>query len=157
MTTYYFDTSALVKNYVDEVGSKWVRQILNENVNHFILTSFLSITEIYSAFNRRLREGSVSNQDYQININAFHSDGRNFIQFLDLTLEIIDHTRTLLETHPLRANDSIQLASALIANNSLTSAGLTPIVFLSSDDQLNRAALAQGLVSENPEAMDKNK
>jgi uncharacterized protein len=47
----YLDTSALVKLYVDEVGSNIVRQAVADS-NH-LTTSLLSYTETRSAFSRR--------------------------------------------------------------------------------------------------------
>ena len=55
----YVDTSALVKRYVAEVGSAWVRRLLAHPAQYVIYTSALSQVEVISALQRRVREGSL--------------------------------------------------------------------------------------------------
>lgn len=69
---------------------------------------------------------------------------------IELTLDVVNLSRHLLERHPLRANDAVQLAAALMVNHTLTTAGLTPLVFLSADQRLLDVALTEGLTSVNP-------
>jgi predicted nucleic acid-binding protein len=57
MVAYYLDTSSLVKLYMDEVGSLWLNNILDESV---LLTAEISMVEVVSAFNRRVREGAAT-------------------------------------------------------------------------------------------------
>ena len=150
MTAYYLDTSALIKRYVSETGSGWIQNLFQPDIGHFFTTSRLTMPEVYSAMARRRREGSVSLADYTVNINAFRNNSITTYRFIELIPAVIDLARQLLERHPLRANDAVQLASALIANNSLTTAGLTALVFLSADDRLNNVATNEGLTVENP-------
>ena len=55
----YVDTSALVKRYVAEVGSAWVRRLLAHPAQYVIYTAALSQVEVISALQRRVREGSL--------------------------------------------------------------------------------------------------
>jgi predicted nucleic acid-binding protein len=57
MPSYYFDTSALAKRYVAEVGSSWVQDICAQQSGQTIYTSVLTQPEIVSALQRRMREG----------------------------------------------------------------------------------------------------
>jgi len=57
---YYLDASALVKRYVDEVGSDWLRTIIAFTRPLLLFTSRMTIVEVISAFARRVREGSLS-------------------------------------------------------------------------------------------------
>jgi hypothetical protein len=150
MTAYYFDTSGLIKRYVTETGSDWVNQLFQPENGHFFITCRLTMPEVYSAFARRLREGSVSTASYATNIHAFEIDSTAVYRYIELTLDVTKLTRRLLEQHPLRANDAVQLASALIVNRSLMEAGLTSLVFLSADNRLIDVAIAEGLTSDNP-------
>ena len=59
MPAYYFDTSALAKRYVVEVGSSWVQAIVAQQSGHTIYTSVLTQPEIVSALQRRVREGRL--------------------------------------------------------------------------------------------------
>src|SRR6266498_2910288 len=55
----YVDTSALVKRYVAEVGSAWVRRLLAHPAQYVIYTAALSQVEVISALQRRVRDGSL--------------------------------------------------------------------------------------------------
>jgi predicted nucleic acid-binding protein len=52
----YFDTSALVKRYVDEPGRREVLQLLKQNE---CVTSAVLPVELRSALRRRVSEGSI--------------------------------------------------------------------------------------------------
>ena len=54
--TYFADSSVLVKRHVQEIGSKWISQIADEETGNTIIISRLSFAEVFSAFNRRCRE-----------------------------------------------------------------------------------------------------
>ena len=56
----------------------------------------------------------------------------------------------VIQRHPLRAYDAVQLASALILNSALIADKLSPLTFVSADNVLCEAAQAEGLPTENP-------
>ena len=56
----------------------------------------------------------------------------------------------LAKQYPLRGYDAVQLASALFLNRLRIVESLSPIVFLSADERVNKVALAEGLLVENP-------
>ena len=59
MASYYFDTSALAKRYVVEIGSSWVQAVVAHQSGQTIYTSVLTQPEIVSAIQRRVREGNL--------------------------------------------------------------------------------------------------
>jgi predicted nucleic acid-binding protein len=65
------------------------------------------------------------------------------------TPQLLETARQLVERHPLRAYDAVQLASAVNARQSLFSSPTT-ITFLSADKQLLAAAQTEGFVTDNP-------
>jgi len=150
MTTYYVDTSALVKRYVDETGSGWLRTILGAEPSPSVIIVHLAIVEMTSALTRRLREGVLTPAEYAQLQNAFRSDCLDEYEIAIAVGDIIDQANRLLEAYPLRAYDAVHLATAVVANQRLADSGLTPLTFLSSDDRLNNAASAQGLAVDNP-------
>jgi len=150
MTTYYLDTSALSKRYVQETGTAWIRSLVAPSAGHTLLTARITMVEIYSALARRRREGSVPATDCAIASQAFTAHSATEYEFVELDLGVVTLAHDLLEHHPLRAYDAVQLASALIANQVLQAASLTPLVFLSADDRLNKAAASEGLTVDNP-------
>jgi uncharacterized protein len=60
LTTYFVDSSALVKRYVDEVGSSWVRSWIERPAGNVIVASELVAVEVYSALARRRRDGTLA-------------------------------------------------------------------------------------------------
>ncbi|RLC86009.1 MAG: hypothetical protein DRI37_07445 [Chloroflexi bacterium] len=150
MTTYYVDTSALIKRYVDEVGSDWLRATLNVQPPPSIIVVHLIIVEVTSALTRRIREDTLTPTDYIQVQNAFRADCLNEYEMVTAVGDIIDQANRLLEKHPLRAYDAIHLAAAVVANQQLLAHGFAPLIFLSADDRLNAAAAAEGLAVDNP-------
>lgn len=150
MSHYYLDASALVKRYVDEVGSDWLRTIIVSTRPLLLFTSRMTIVEVISAFARRVREGSLSSAELAIARDAFRGDCLNEYQIMPPTMTVIDLACVLLEQHPLRAYDATHLATALSAQQFLAAQGYPPLTFLSADDRLNRVATAEGLQVDNP-------
>jgi uncharacterized protein len=150
MADYYADSSVLVKRHVNETGSGWFRALADPATGNVILTSRVSVIEVYSAFNRRVREARLSRVDYAQLAADFASIYGAEYQIIELTVAITDRARVLLEQHALRAYDAIQLASALITREVLQAAGLRAPVFLAADDCLLNAARSEGLAIDNP-------
>jgi predicted nucleic acid-binding protein len=150
MTTYYMDTSALVKRYVDEIGSGWLRTALGAEPSPSVIIVHLAVVEITSALMRRLREGVLTPAEYAQLQNAFRSDCLDEYEIAIAVGSIIDQANRLLEVYPLRAYDAVHLATAVVANQRLVDNDLAPLTFLSSDDRLNDVASAEGLTVGNP-------
>jgi len=147
---YYLDASALVKRYVDEVGSDWLQATIVHAQPALLFTSRMTIVEVISAFARRAREGSLSSEELATTRDAFRGDCLNEYQIMPPTMTVIDLACALLEQHPLRAYDAMHLATALGAQQFLTAQGYPPLTFLSADERLNHAATAEGLEVDNP-------
>ena len=115
-----------------------------------VFTSQISVVEVFSTFNRRIREGELSLADYATLGADFTSLCNTDYQLVAFAVALRDRASNLLEQHPLRAYDAIQLATAIATNEILTAAGLTPLMFLSADNRLLNAARVTGLATENP-------
>ena len=148
--SHYLDASALVKRYVDEVGSDWLRTTIASDQPALLFTSRMTIVEVIGAFARRVREGSLSSAELAMARDAFRGDCLNEYQIMPPTMTVIDLACALLEQHPLRAYDATHLATALGAQQFLAAQGYPPLTFLSADDRLNHAATAEGLAVDNP-------
>lgn len=133
----YFDASALVKRYVRERGSVKVRRLVLSDVP---ATSRLSEVEVASALGRRAREGAFSVAERDRALAALQTD-LPAIFVVELTPEITAQARTLLQRHPLRAGDAIQLASCLYLREQLGEA----IPLVAFDKRLTDAARGEGL------------
>lgn len=148
---YFADSSALVKRHVAEIGSRWFSQLADAQTGNTIIISRLSVSELFSAFNRRFRELSLSRSDYQKVAQDFENFCQNEYQIIEITEEITETSRELLEKYPLRASDSIQLASAFLTNENLKQGNFQELVFLASDQKLLDAAAAENLQNDDPQ------
>jgi predicted nucleic acid-binding protein len=150
MSTYYLDTSAAVKLYVAEVGSGWLRLLLPANRTSVIVSSHLLRVEMWSAFTRRLREGSVTSEEHARMHDLFAQHRHALYRFAPLDETVIQSACRLIECHFLRGYDAVHLATAMVINQRLTEAGVAELSFLSADKNLNDAATAEGLTVDNP-------
>jgi len=147
---YYADTSVLVKRHVPETGSAWTRSLTRPSAGHTIITAQISLVEIYSTLNRRVREKSISATKYARLVAVVNRNWSAQYEIVEMKSLLVDETRALLERHPLRAYDAIQLASAMHANRILKAAGKPPPIFLSADLRLLTAAQAEGFATDDP-------
>ncbi len=148
---YYADSSALVKRHIPEIGSAWIEKEFDIASGNRVITSKFTIIEVLSAMNRRQREASISQTEY----DQFSSDFLSFVQsdyrIFELTDSVLIESQRLLENYPLRAGDAVQLASTLLANSQLQTAKLPSIIFLASDIRLLSAAKDEGLQIDDPQ------
>lgn len=150
MTIYFLDTSALVKRYLSEAGSVWVRAITAHDANSTILIAQMTPVEVMSGVARRKREGVISSRTARaIRLLLSRHVQRAYVT-IQLGAGVIQHAQDLLEKYPLRAYDAVQLASALVARNRLLVTILSPLIFVSADERLCNIASIEGLAVQNP-------
>lgn len=152
MSRYYLDASALVKRYVNEAGSDWLRATIAPSRSQLLFTSRMTIVEVISAFARRVRDGSLTIEEFASARDLFRGDCLDEYQIMPPTIAVVDSASILLERHPLRAYDAIHMATALGAQQFLADQNYPALTFLSADDRLNQAAAAEGLAVDNPNA-----
>lgn len=144
---YFFDTSAVVKRYMTERGSGSVERILEKESPIWI--SKITLTEIYSVVGRRIRENIYPADDLSLFKKMFERHIRRNYRLVQVTNEVIALSQHLLLKYPLRALDSLQLASALIAYKRITPLN-THLTFVCADVRLLTVAEAEGLIPLNP-------
>ncbi|NCC30919.1 MAG: PIN domain-containing protein [Chloroflexia bacterium] len=150
MPVFYADSSVLVKRHVPERGSAWFRALTAPRAGHRIETARLSLVEVVSAFNRRVREGTLQPDDYRMLRNDFLARCRRTYRLVPVTNMLLKRTQSLLERHPLRTYDALHLASALEVNGQLVGSQRDGLIFLAADQRLITAALVEGLQVDNP-------
>lgn len=150
MASYFFDSSALVKRYVNEAGTVWVTSLIDPAAGHEIFLARLSGVEVLSAIKRRQRLGTTSQQDAQVAISNFRADFAAFFTVLEISALLISEAMSLAEQHDLRGYDAVQLAAALEVYRRRAALGLPLSALVSADNALNEAGLAEGLRVENP-------
>lgn len=147
---YFIDTSALVKRYIQEIGSNWICNITDSNSNNTIIISRITWVELISALSRLQRENRIQLIDMSSTIQIFRYDWEITYQVVEVEQNLVEDAGKLVQKYPLRAYDSIQLASALKIYPSFVSIDPNIFTFISSDNRLLDAAQNEGLVVDNP-------
>ena len=150
MKGFFFDSSAIVKRYVNEVGSNFVDGLADLQSGNVVLLGRITRVEVVAAFARRLKNGSITAADSQNAIAAFQHDLTNNYWTVEITPLLVSFAMSLATKHALRGYDAIQLATALEANDERISNNLPALILVSADTELNTAAKAEGLAVENP-------
>ncbi len=150
VAVYFLDTSALLKRYVPEIGTSWMQSITDRQNQHLIIIAQITWVEIYSAIARRQREQSLSGTEAQQISTAFNLHWNEQYFTIPIDSSIIQLAAQLVQQHPLRAYDAVQLATALSIKNQLPSSDIGSFTFLTADNRLDTIAKLTGLSTDNP-------
>lgn len=112
----YFDTSALVKLYVDEEGSKLAADYVRKSLA--VATSKVAYAEARAAFARAWREGVLDNQAYQHVVANFKEDWPAYFA-LEISDAVLQRVDALADKYPLRGFDLLHLASSIVLSRRL--------------------------------------
>lgn len=140
----YFDTSALVKRYVDEPGRREVLRLLRRNA---CVTSAVLPVELRSGLRRRVAEGSIDAARLLAILKHVAVD-RPYWTLVEVGIDILAGAETLVASHPIRTLDAIHVASAQLFAARLSMPGLT---FVSADKRQTETAVAVSLVARHIE------
>lgn len=151
MKFLFFDTSALVKRYVLETGSKWVKSIMAPSPTAAIFIARISIVEFTSAIVRRQKANTLSSTAANSILADFRSDIQKQYNLIQNTPALLDDAAALAEKYALRAYDAVQLA-AILDLEKRNQKRTTPasITLISADSELNAAASAEKILIDDP-------
>jgi predicted nucleic acid-binding protein len=134
----YFDTSALVKRYVQEPGRREVLRLLRQY--DFVASAILPV-ELRAAFRRRVAEGTLNVARLPLILRRVAAD-RAYWTLVEAGSHVLTIAEALVAAHPLRTLDAIHVASAQVFAARLPTLKL---VFVSADRRQTQAATAIGL------------
>lgn len=149
MSVYFFDTSGIVKRYVVEQGTNWVRQTVSPSAGHRIFVSRITEVEAISAIARRHREAKFDLTVANGLRTLIHRHFSSSYTVIDVNSTIVQLSVDLLFRHPLRAYDAVQLATALIINQRSQPYNIR-LNFVCADTRLLNVAQAEGLQTDDP-------
>ena len=144
-TTYFLDTSALVKRYHVERGTARLDSVFGDPDATFIIAG-ITIAELTSAVVLKHEHGEISREALLQTLSKFSEDLIAEFWILDVERHHIHQAQELILRHRLRTLDSLQLSLLLVTR------ALSPI-FLCSDRRLSTAAIAEGISVEDPSAI----
>jgi len=147
---YFVDSSALVKRYVQETGTSWVRSITRRSPSTVIYIARITAVEVPCAIARRRKGKTLTARRASSILHRFrqHLAGRYTVA--EVTAALLDDAMRLGIKHALRAYDAVQLAVALEVNRFHQAGGSGPVTLVSADQALNGAATAEGLTVDDP-------
>ena len=134
----YFDTSALIKRYVQELGRREVQALLRRN--QCVISAVLPV-EVRSALRRRVADKTLDAKRVPSIVKRFAAD-RAYWTVIEVSSDVLAAAESLSGAHPLRALDSIHVASAKLFRDRVRSDSFT---FISADAQQTKVAEALGL------------
>jgi len=148
-STYFLDSSAIAKRYIEETGTAWVESLCVPDPRNVIALAQISVVEVAAALAARWRNNQLDSAEYEEALDDFLFDLERY-QLVASDPAVIDNAVQLTRRQKLRGCDAIQLASALSLHQVLLKDGLPGITFVCADDDLLIAAAREGLATENP-------
>lgn len=133
----YFDSSAIVKLYVQESGRAAVLRLLRQ---HAVVASAILPIEIRGALRRRAAENTIDSSRLPAALRRLAADRAQW-NLLAASTEILDRTEQIVASNAVRTLDAIHIASAQEFAGRLQ--GQVP--FISADRRQIEAAAALGL------------
>ncbi len=150
MTGYFFDSSALVKRYVQEDGTSWVRRLTRRSAGNAIYLARITTVEVTAAVARRRKGKTLTAAKSSSILHRFRHHLAGRYALIELTPALFNDAMRLANSHALRAYDAVQLAAALEILRQRQEAGRGPVTLISADKALNTAATAEGMTVDDP-------
>jgi len=136
--TIYYDSSTLLKIYINEEHSEFIRTSISSHQLNYIST--LSYAEVHSVFSRLFNNDYISEDELKFIKVSFNNDFSIF-QRIPIQNEILIRAAELSYITNLRALDSIHLASI----EYLKSISNDDLMFACFDKKLSDAAISLGI------------
>lgn len=139
----FWDSSAIIPLLVLEEQTEYCVNAFKADNEIMVWT--MSKIEVFSALCRRIRENAL-------NLESFESANRRMNDLFDIAFDIVSISKVkqralrLLQVHPLKAADALQLASVLVATQEDTS----KVSIMCFDEILKQAARREGF-TVNPD------
>lgn len=134
----YFDSSAVVKVYVQENGRATVLRLLRL---HEVVVSAILPVEIRGALRRRAEENTIESSRLPAALNQLTADRAQW-NMLAVSTEILGRAEEIVAVQAVRTLDAIHIASAKEFAERVR--GRVP--FISADHRQVEAAAAVGLI-----------
>jgi len=145
VAAYFLDSSAVMKRYVQETGTVWVRALTASGTGNFFYLARITDVEVTAALARRRGQPGLSVVQAVAALRQFRRDFGQDYRVVEITIALLQRAAQLADTHALRGYDAVQLAVALDVH-----ARDQALVLVSADAELNAAATAEELRVKDP-------
>ena len=147
MNLYYLDSSALVKRYYQEKGTRVVQWLFD--TSPIVIASSLVLVEVVATLARKRKAKAISSLLFEQKVREVEEDWRGFIE-VRFTSDVVTRAKELARDQALRGADAVHLASVLKVRD-VVSRGAISICFVVSDEELKDAAAKKGFEVMDPE------
>ena len=137
MTFGYFDTSVLVKSYIQEEGSASARALLRR---HAFVSSSITPVELVSAFTKKQSTGKLLAEN-QPAILARVREDRSYWKLVDVSASVLSGAEELIQQSRMRTLVAIHVASLA----TFQEASGIRIPFITADGRQREAARQLGM------------
>ena len=141
----YLDSSAIVKRYVYETGSEFIRAQYNDAYLGNVLLSFnvWNIGEVFGVFDRAHRQERITNKQLNEVMGRFSNETSRLkkisrIRIITLSESILESSWDVVIKHHIYVADALQIISAIEVGCK---------EFYTGDKKLHKLALSSGLNS----------
>lgn len=152
MSNCFVDTSALIKKYSpddnDLSGASEMAALVATSTAIYV--SAITRIEMVATLARKGNASPQAMRQARQAIKTFDEDYGDIYRVVPCSPDVLDIAKRLAESGRLFGCDAIQLASALFLLGGMKRAGLDDLVFVSSDERLNAAAIVADLTVDNP-------
>jgi hypothetical protein len=106
MTVYFFDSSAMVKRYVDEPGSVWIRQLCDQRdpgtgeLLNLIIVGEIALVEVSAAFAILARRNILPKRFAERAYQRFVNDFQDEYDLMRITTASLATAAGLAQRHP---------------------------------------------------------
>ena len=142
----YLDSSAIVKRYVKEPGSDYIRDLYLKSYSKDVILSYSiwNIGEVLGTLDRARLIGRIDDETYMILKRRFILETRRAMKLgslliIPIKINIFVESWRLIEKYHIYIADAIQVASAKYMNI---------FKFLTGDKRLHEIAIQEGLKSK---------
>ena len=152
MAAFIFDASGIVKRYIQEIGTGWVRSLAAPTASNELFLTRIARVEVTAAIARRGRGGTPLASTVASVLAQFRQDAAQEYNILEITPSVLADAERLAEVHGLRGYDAVQLSVSVELHRLRQIARVGNITLISADQDLNAAGIAEGLLVDDPNA-----
>jgi predicted nucleic acid-binding protein len=134
----YLDASALIKKYIEEIGSEEIDRLIDQA--DAVATALISRTEVAAAIVKTLRTGAIPQPEASAALRIFRIEWTDLLR-LEVTETTVARADALAWKHGLRGYDAVHLAAALIWQETIAE----PVTLATFDRQLWQSGQAAEL------------
>ena len=150
MAALLLETSALVKRWVTERGSAWVRAQTGPAEGEPRFVARFVGPEIAGAVTRAHRSGRITTAARATALAEIQADMAGRFAVIEMTKAVLDRAMVLARDHGLKGADAVHLAAACELQATGPFVVGRALTFVSADHELLAAAPRCGLAIDNP-------